>query len=94
MAFSVLVCSQLGVVLGFRSRRRILPELGLSTNPYLLGAIVVSLLAQLSVVTLPYAKGVFETATHLGWEWCLLAALSLGPITIVEMSKLVQRWRG
>ena len=88
MAFSILVCSQLFVALAFRSQRRVMPALGLFTNWYLVGAIVVSLLLQLAVVTLPFAQPVFETATHLGAEWFILAGLSLVPVTVLEIAKL------
>jgi Ca2+-transporting ATPase len=93
MAFSILVCSQLFIALAFRSQQRVMPALGLFTNRYLVGAILVSLLLQLAVVTLPFAQPVFETATHLRTEWFILAGLSLLPVTVLEMAKLVSRWR-
>src|SRR5262245_22448521 len=54
---------------GCRSQRYVLPELGLLSNPYLLGAVAVSGLLQLSVVMLPFAQPVFDTASHFAWEW-------------------------
>ena len=93
-ARTVTVCvtafSQLFFAIGCRSQRFTMPELGLFTNPHLLGAIVISGLLQLSVVTLPFAQPLFEVATHLSWEWLLVLGLSLTPVTIVEIVKLVQ----
>ena len=70
-----------------------MPELGLFSNPFLLGAIIISGLLQLSVVTLPFAQPVFEVATHLTWEWLPLIALSLAPVTVIEVVKLARAWR-
>jgi len=71
-----------------------LPELGLFTNPHLFGAIVISGLLQLSVVTLPFAQPVFEVATHLTWEWILIGGLALIPVTIIEIVKILKRSSG
>ena len=70
-----------------------MPQLGLLSNPYLLGAIAISGLLQLSVITLPFAQRVFETATHPAWEWELVLLLSLTPVTIVELIKVVRSFR-
>jgi Ca2+-transporting ATPase len=67
-----------------------MPELGLFSNPYLFGAIVISSLLQLSVVTLLFAQPVFGVATHLVWEWLLIGALAVTPVTIIELVKLLR----
>ena len=79
--------------IGCRSQRFTMPEPGLFTNPHLVGAIVISGLLQLSVVTLPFAQSVFEVATHLTWEWILIGGLALTPVTIIEIVKILQRSR-
>ena len=94
VAFCVTAFSQLFFAVCCRSQRFTMPELGLFSNPHILGAIVISGLLQLSVVTLPFAQPVFEVATHLTWEWLLIGALSLTPATIVEVGKLLlAAWR-
>ena len=90
MAFSVVSYAFILLALSGRSMRYTMPEVGPFSNPALLGAIVVSGLLQLSVVTLPFARGVFETAGHFRWEWGLLAVLALIPVTVVEVAKLVR----
>ena len=90
VAFCVCAFSQLFFAIGCRSQRFTMPELELFTNPHLFGAIVVSGLLQLSVVTLPFAQPVFEVATHLSWDWLLIGVLSLTPVTIIEVVKLLR----
>ncbi len=90
VAFCVCAFSQLFFAIGCRSQRFTMPELGLFTNPHLFGAIVVSGLLQFSAVTLPFAQPVFEVATHLSSEWLLIGVLSLTPVTIIEVVKLLR----
>ena len=92
MAFCVVSYAFIFYALSCRSFRRTMPELGFFTNPALLGAIAVSCLLQLSVVTLPFARPVFETVAHFGWEWGILALLALTPVTVIEVSKLIRAW--
>ncbi len=94
MAFCVLAYAQLFYSFACRSQRFTMPELGLCSNPFLFVAIAVSALLQLSVITIPFAQPVFEVATHLHWEWLLLFALALTPVTAIEVWKLMRAWRG
>jgi Ca2+-transporting ATPase len=66
-------------------------ELGFFTNPWLLGAIAVSMLLQVSIVTLPYAQDVFQVGSQPGRDWLIVAGLSLVPVTVIELAKLA--WR-
>jgi Ca2+-transporting ATPase len=90
LTFCVLVYGELLRALAARSQTLTLLQLGLFTNPALLGAIAVSALLQLSVVTLPYARPVFESVQHFAWEWALLFLLALAPVTIIEVAKLLR----
>jgi Ca2+-transporting ATPase len=67
-----------------------MPQLGVFSNPYLLGAVAISALLQFSVVTLPFARPFFESATHFAWEWALLFVLALTPVTFLELTKVVR----
>lgn len=90
VTFCVIAYTQLFFAIGCRSQRYTMPELGLFSNPHLLGAIIVSGLMQLGVVTLPFAEAVFE-ATRLQWlDWLLILLLSLAPVTIIELIKLLR----
>ena len=64
VAFCTMAFTQLFFSFGCRSQRHTLPELGLFTNPYLFGAIAISGLLQLGVVTLPFARPVFDVTTN------------------------------
>jgi Ca2+-transporting ATPase len=91
VTFCVAAFSQLLFALGCRSDRVTAFELGFFTNPWLLGAIAVSMLLQASVVTLPYAQDVFQVGAELGRDWLLVAGLSLVPVTAIELAKVA--WR-
>lgn len=90
VAFCVIAFSQLFFAIGCRSQRSTMLNLGMFTNPHLFGAIVVSGLLQISAVTVPFAQPVFEVATHLWSEWLLIGVLSLTPVTIIEVIKLLR----
>ncbi len=88
VAFCTMSYAQILVVFACRSERRILPSLGFASNPHLVGAALVSVLLQLSVVLLPFAHPVFETAEHLAAEWVWVFGAALVPVTVVELFKL------
>jgi len=90
VAFCVLAYAQLFFSFACRSERHTLPQLGLFTNRYLLAAILVSGLLQLSVVMLPFARPVFEVSASLPSDsWLLIFLLALAPVTVVEVEKLL-----
>jgi Ca2+-transporting ATPase len=89
-AFCILAFAQLCFAFACRSERHTLLELGLLSNPYLAGAILVSGLLQLSVVLLPFAQHIFEVPASLtGYEWLVVALAALAPVTVVEVAKLL-----
>jgi Ca2+-transporting ATPase len=90
VAFCIMSFSQLFYAIGCRSQTRTLPELGFLTNPHLLGAILISGLLQLGVVTVPIAQRLFGTTTPPTNDWLVIAALSLAPITLIELTKLIR----
>jgi Ca2+-transporting ATPase len=91
VTFCVAAFSQLFFAIGCRSDRVTAVELGFFSNPWLVAAIAVSTLLQVSVVTLPYAQDVFQVGSQLGREWLLVIGLSLVPVTMIELGKLA--WR-
>lgn len=90
-AFCVLVYTELLRALSARSLHFPVLRLGLFTNPHLLGAIAVSALLQMSVVTMPFARPAFETVEHFASEWLLLFGLAFTPFVSIELAKLVVR---
>jgi len=93
-AFCVVSYGFMFFAFACRSQRYTMPQLGLFSNPYLFGAVAVSALLQLSVVTLPFARLVFESVEHFAWEWGLLGVLSFTPVTVVELFKIARAEAG
>ena len=93
VTFAVAAFSQLFFAFGCRSHRYTMPELGVFSNLWLFGAVAVSVLLQLSIMTIPWAQTVFEVATHLSWEWLLILLLSMIPVTVFELLKIVMAFR-
>ena len=88
VAFCVLSYSQLCYSFSCRSDRYTLPQLGIFSNRYLIGAIVISGLLQ-AAVFLPYLRDVFHVEADLLREWPLILGLSLVPVTIIEVLKII-----
>jgi Ca2+-transporting ATPase len=89
VAFCILAYAQVFYSFACRSQRLTMLELGLFTNPALFGAAAISCLLQLSVVMLPLAWPVFESAPHAARDWALVFGLALTPVTIIEVLKIV-----
>jgi P-type Ca2+ transporter type 2C len=88
-AFCIVAFSQLAYAFACRSPRQTLPQLGFRTNVPIFAAIGISTVLQLAVVLLPVAQPVFRTHASAEAPWAWIAALSLAPVTIVEVRKLV-----
>jgi Ca2+-transporting ATPase len=91
IVFYVTVFAQLFFSFACRSQRFTLPQLGLFTNPYLLGAIVLSGALQVLLLWLPFTRAVFfGTAPHFGFDWLLIFGLALAPVSIIEIAKIIR----
>jgi Ca2+-transporting ATPase len=91
MVFTVLVVAQLFHCLAIRSERFSLWNIGLFSNPALVAAILVTVLAQLAVIYLPPLNDVFRTVPLSGMQ--LAACFATGSIVLVavELEKFVRR---
>jgi Ca2+-transporting ATPase len=93
VAFVTLALSQLLFSFGCRSFRYTLPQLGVFTNRWLLGAITASAVLQVLVVTVPFLQPFFQVVPmSFAWEWGRIALLALMPVTVIEVTKLA--WAG
>ena len=90
VTFCVVSYAQLLFVLACRSERYVLPQLGLLSNPHVLAAIAASALLQFAVVSIAIVRPVFDAAPHPASEWLLVVLLSLVPVTVVEVSKVLR----
>ncbi len=83
--------SQLFFSFGCRSQRYTLPQLGVFTNPYLLAAIVISGILQMSLLWFPLTRNVlFKLAPQFGFDWLVIFLLALIPVSLVEITKIVR----
>lgn len=93
-AFCVLVYAELFRAWAARSATRTFWQLGAFSNPYLFGAVTISALLQLCLILLPFTRPVFDATSHGEWEWEAIVILSLTPVTVIELIKLIrQYWR-
>ncbi len=76
MAFATLVMSQLFHVFDCRSERSSVLDMGLFTNPLLVGAVAVSTGMLLAVIYLPGLRPAFQTHPLNVWEWMVILAVA------------------
>jgi len=78
MAFCTIIFSQFFHVFGCRSERYSIFQLGLFSNPYLVGAVGISMTMQMSVIYVPFLRNIFQTVP-LGLEhWSLIILMTAG----------------
>jgi Ca2+-transporting ATPase len=94
-AFYVTTFAQLFFSFACRSQRQTMPQLGLFSNPYLLGAIFLSSILQMSLLWFPLTRRVFfDTASFSDFDWLLIFLLALTPVSLVEIRKIIRsRWQ-
>ncbi len=88
MGFAVLSLSQLVHSFNMRSEHSVL-KLGLFSNKKLVGACVLCAALMIGVVVIPPLSALFKTAALSGFQWLIVAALSLFPLIAVEGEKLL-----
>lgn len=89
MAFLVLCLSQLVHTFNVRSGVRSVVTSNPFDNLYLIGADIVSALLALIVVFVPFLRGIFMTAVLSKAQWDLILTLTLIPIIISEIIKVI-----
>ncbi len=94
VSFCALVYDELLRSLAARSNRKTIFQLGWFGNPWLLGTVVACGLLQLVVILTPGLRGWFQMPAFEWHHWVLIGVLSLVPITVVEVAKLVLQWTG
>jgi Ca2+-transporting ATPase len=92
MAFTTLVLFQLFNVLNARSdRRSAFPDL--IHNPWLWGAIGLSVLMHLAVVYTPFLQAAFSTVPLSAADWLVCTAVASSVLWVCELSKVLMRLR-
>lgn len=90
VAFTIMALSQLFFAIGCRSRQYTMPEIGWLRNPALFWAIVISIGLQTAVVSLPMVRPWLKLGPMEPALWALALLLSLLPVTLVEVPKLLR----
>jgi Ca2+-transporting ATPase len=88
MAFVVLAASQLFYSLTMRNATKSIFRIGLFSNPLLIGAIVVGILLQLVVISVPVLANAFGVHNLTLNDWILVIIFALIPFIVNELIKL------
>lgn len=91
MAFITMAMSQLVHSFNVRSMHQSLFTLGVTTNRSLIYAFLISAGALFVVIFIPFLRGVFETVMLRPSDWAVALGLSVVPLFVVEISKLLGR---
>ena len=91
MAFAVLSISQLVHAFNMRSEGSIF-SIHILSNKYLVGAFILGVLLQVSVITISPLAAIFCVEPLGLMQWVIVAILAFMPILIVEFEKLFGGW--
>lgn len=90
MAFCVLSMSQLFHAFNMCSEKSILNG-NFFKNPALLLSLIVGIVMQVCVVQIPMPAKIFKAVSLNAVQWCMVFILSVMPIIIVEIQKMINR---
>lgn len=93
MVFTTLALAQMGNALAIRSDRLTLFQLGIFTNPALIGAVVLTFALQMAVVYVPFLQNIFGTTALTFGELLLSLGLSTIVFIVVELVKWIKQLR-
>jgi len=93
MVFTTLALAQMGNALAIRSDRLTLFQLGIFTNPALIGAVVLTFALQMAVVYVPFLQNIFRTTALTFGELLLSLGLSTIVFIVVELVKWIKQLR-
>lgn len=91
LSFVVLSGSQLIHALNMRSEDKSIFSIGLFSNIYLIGAIILGVLLQLFVILIPPIASVFKVYMLTLNDWIFVILLSLVPLVINELFKIIKK---
>ena len=93
MAFMVLVMCQLFYSLAMRNSSKSIFQIGIFSNKYLVGAILLGIFLQLFVIEIPVMQRAFHLQMLDLGGWVIAISLGLVPLLFNEMLKIVIRAR-
>lgn len=89
MAFAVLSLSQIVHSFNVRSEKSIFKS-SLFSNMKMIYSLILCVILQVAVISLPRLSLIFKTANLTGQQWLIVILLSLSPLLVVEMEKAVK----
>lgn len=90
MAFVVLAASQLFYSLSMRNDKKTIFKIGFLSNKYLIGSVLVGLLLQLGVISIPFLSNAFKVVNLSIEDWGIVLLLAVIPFTLREIYKLIR----
>jgi Ca2+-transporting ATPase len=88
MCFAVLSLSQLVHAFNVRTEKSLFSA-GVFGNVYLVGALIAGIILQVGVIMFKPLAQIFQVASLEPYCWLIIALLSLAPLFIVEMEKVI-----
>ncbi len=91
--FTTLTFTQMAHVMAIRSEKQSLFRIGLLSNPMLLGAVVLTVALQLTLIYTPFLQAFFHTTALGPMDLLITIALSIVLFAAVEFEKLLRQSR-
>lgn len=91
MTFITMALSQIVHSFNVRSMEHSLFTIGFGANRSLIYAFIISAASLLIVVFIPFLREVFETVMLRPSDWAVVLGLSITPLFVVEISKMMRR---
>ncbi|MBC8004783.1 MAG: cation-translocating P-type ATPase [Verrucomicrobia bacterium] len=92
MAFMAIISCQLFFSLSVRNSKKSIFTIGIFSNKYLIGAIILGLLLQLVVIEVPFMQKAFKLQMLDLRGWIMVLVLGLVPLLFNEAYKLIIRF--
>ncbi len=89
MSFVVLALSQLFYSLSMRNYNKSFIQIGVFSNIYLIGAILIGVFLQFVVITLPFLANAFKLTNLKTLDWIYVIGLSVIPLLLNEVIKFL-----
>jgi len=93
MAFMVMSISELVHSLNVRSTEKSIFKLGFFSNKLLLGSIFIGILLQTMILFTPVLRNIFSVYKLNLYDWSWIIGLSLVPLIVNELIKLLKRYK-
>ena len=91
MAFVVLAASQLFYSISLRHEYKSIFQIGIFSNMYLIGAIIIGLILQLMVIEIDALAALFKCVDLSARDWQMVYMFACVPLIVNEIEKLVTR---